>query len=103
MFKSSDHEWDQYGAENPYYGVISDEKMYTKNLTEETLLEFWRTGQEYVDAMFRNIERHICPAFSPNQALDFGCGVGRVLFALSPKCSHVTGIDVSSSMLAEAK
>ena len=103
MFRSSDHEWNQFGAENPYYGVLSDERMDQKNLTEETLLEFWRTGEEHINSVFLHIHHHICPNFKPENALDFGCGVGRLLFALHKRCSHVTGVDVSAPMLAEAR
>ncbi len=103
MFENSDHEWQLFGDKNPYYGVISDEKLQQKNLNEETMVEFWNSGLDYIDSVFLNIEHHIDPDFKPERALDFGCGVGRLVFAIRKRCNHVTGIDVSSSMLAEAK
>jgi cyclopropane fatty-acyl-phospholipid synthase-like methyltransferase len=77
--------------------------MRQENFTDETLLEFWRSGEDQADAVFRNIEHHLCLNFRPEHALDFGCGVGRLLFAWSKKCHHVTGVDVSPSRIAEAK
>jgi SAM-dependent methyltransferase len=35
--------------------------------------------------------------------LDVGCGIGRIERALAPHVARVTGIDVSSAMIAEAK
>jgi ubiquinone/menaquinone biosynthesis C-methylase UbiE len=49
------------------------------------------------------IHQHIDPAFMPTHALDFGCGVGRLVIPLAKICSSVTGIDISEAMLAEAR
>lgn len=103
MFENSDDEWITFGNRDPYFGVISDEKMQKQNLNEQSMQEFWRSGEEYVDAVFLNIKHHICLDFRPEQGLDFGCGVGRLLFAFSAKCAHVTGVDVAPAMLQEAK
>jgi len=37
------------------------------------------------------------------RALDFGCGVGRLLIPLADRCEEVTGVDISPSMLAETR
>ena len=103
MFENSDHEWKLYGDENPYYGVISDDRLQQKNLNAEAMVQFWQSGLDHIDEVFHKIRQHIDPNFSPGQALDFGCGVGRLVFAIRTRCNHVTGIDVSPSMLAEAK
>lgn len=103
MFENSDKEWETYGAENPYFGVLSTARFLTQNLTEEARLEFWQSGQNDIETVFQNIRRHVDAEFQPVRALDFGCGVGRLLFAISARCEHATGVDVSPSMLAEAK
>ena len=103
MFENSDQEWKRYGDENPYYGVISDESLQPKNLNAQALAQFWQSGLDHIEWVFRNIKQHIDPDFKAQRALDFGCGVGRLVFALRTQCNHVTGIDVSSSMLDEAK
>ncbi|WP_131114054.1 class I SAM-dependent methyltransferase [Lichenihabitans psoromatis] len=36
-------------------------------------------------------------------ALDLGCGIGRFLVALAPHLGHITGLDLSAKMVAEAK
>jgi ubiquinone/menaquinone biosynthesis C-methylase UbiE len=103
MFENSDHEWKLYGDENPYYGVISDDRLQQKNLNAEAMAQFWQSGLDHIDEVLRKIRQHIDPNFSPGHALDFGCGVGRLVFAIRKRCDYVTGIDVSPSMLAEAK
>lgn len=103
MFENSDHEWKLFGEQDPYYGVISDERLKKKYFNEETMVNFWQSGQDHIDSVFLTIKHHIDPNFKPEQALDFGCGVGRLLFAIRTRCKYVTGVDVSSSMLAEAK
>jgi SAM-dependent methyltransferase len=103
MFENSDEDWEAYGADNPYYGVISNDKFLAENLNDEAMSDFWLSGQNDIDVVFENIKKHIDADFQPVNALDFGCGVGRLLFALSKKCGHATGVDVSPSMLAEAK
>ena len=103
MFENSDNDWETYGAEDPYFGVISNDRFLTQNLSEESKLDFWQSGQDDIDLVFQNIKKHIDADFQPAYALDFGCGVGRLLFAISKRCEHATGVDVSPSMLAEAK
>lgn len=103
MFENTDKEWETYGAENPYFGVLSNARFLTENLTDEARVDFWQSGVSDIETVFRNIRQHIDPQFLPVRALDFGCGVGRLLFAISTHCEHATGVDVSPSMLAEAK
>lgn len=37
------------------------------------------------------------------QALDIGCGIGRIEQALAPRLRHIIGIDLSPAMIAEAQ
>jgi SAM-dependent methyltransferase len=55
-----------------------------------------------VDAVFALVEG-LAPGFRPQRALDFGCGVGRVLVPLAGRCGQAVGIDVSPGMLEEAR
>lgn len=42
-------------------------------------------------------------AVPPGQALDFGCGVGRLTQALTAHFTHATGVDIAPSMLEQAR
>ena len=41
--------------------------------------------------------------FKPKSALDFGCGVGRLLIPLARICGQAVGVDVADDMLALAR
>ena len=48
-------------------------------------------------------KRHLDPSFSPKSVLDFGCGTGRLVIPLAEIADYVLGLDVSESMLWEAR
>ena len=100
---NTDKDWESFGRNDPYFGVITDEKFRQSNLTDEAREEFFKSGADYIEAIFRNIRQHIDPEFSVKKALDFGCGVGRLVIPLAKIAQEVTGVDVSDSMLNEAR
>lgn len=101
--KSTDQAWEKFGKEDPYYGVLSSEKFRGKNLDEATLTEFFQSGEQWITEVLDTVRKHLNPAYQPVTALDFGCGVGRLVIPLSAICRTVTGIDVSESVLSEAR
>jgi 2-polyprenyl-3-methyl-5-hydroxy-6-metoxy-1,4-benzoquinol methylase len=98
-----EHEWEKFGRRDPYFGVLSEEKFRANQLDAAARAEFFASGERHVDACFETIRRCLAPAFSPRRALDFGCGVGRLVIPLARRCAAVVGADVSASMLAEAR
>ncbi len=104
MFNSdTDKEWEKLGRNNPYFGVLTDDKYRTSNLTDENIGDFFESGSEHIKHVLKFIRNHIDPNFTIKKALDFGCGVGRLVVPLADHAQRVTGIDVSASMLTEAK
>jgi SAM-dependent methyltransferase len=99
---STDAEWEKFGRRDPYFGVLADEKYRRTRLTDESRAEFFATGESQVEHVLDQVRRHVAPGFAPRRALDFGCGVGRLLVPLARHSEHVTGVDVSDAMLAEA-
>ncbi len=99
----SDAEWEKVGKSEPYWGVLTFEKYKRKNLTFTSRQEFFRSGEEYVKHLFEIISLHFDKDFHPSLGIDFGCGVGRITIPLSKRCKEVIGIDVSMSMIEEAK
>ena len=89
--------WHWYGENDPYFGVLSHERFSGKDIDRE---EFFRSGEEYVRRLWSWIET-VRPGFAPRDALDFGCGVGRLLRPLSQR-TKVSGVDISPAMLLEA-
>jgi SAM-dependent methyltransferase len=99
----TDRAWERLGQSDPYFGVISNDAFHTPNLTDDAIDEFFRTGHVHVDKVLAIIRDHIDPQFKPKAALDFGCGVGRIVIPLAAIAEHVTAVDISQSMLDEAR
>lgn len=103
LTRSTDADWEALGRTDPYWAVIADDAFRRQNFTEENRRRFLETGERYVTRLWETCRRHIDDSFAPRQVLDFGCGVGRVAVALAKRCERVVGVDVSESMLWEAR
>ena len=99
----TDRDWEIWGATDPYYGVYSSDKFREKNLSEQTRNEFFQSGESHIKGVFDTINRVFVKDFSPRRSLDFGCGVGRLVLPLGSRSGEVVGLDISRSMLAEAR
>ena len=103
MFGSkTDKMWEKIGNQDPYFGVITDEKYRTMSLTEEKKKEFFQSGCDHIKFVLEKVRKHLDQYFKISNALDFGCGVGRLTIPMAEIADHVVGIDVSGSMLREA-
>jgi SAM-dependent methyltransferase len=100
---STDSAWEEWGRRDPYFGVITDLKFRRSNMTEDTKREFFESGAGHVGYVMKVIHEHIDANFRPRRVLDFGCGVGRLLVPFARIAQEVAGLDVSPSMLQEAK
>lgn len=104
MFSNNtDKQWELWGQQDPYYGVLTKGGYHKENLTPEVLKQFFTSGQRHLDDLIAEVRLRILPQFHPKRALDFGCGVGRVLIPLAQLCDLAVGVDVSVSMLDEAQ
>lgn len=91
-------QWREYGRRDPYYGVLSHDEFRQENLTPAAVERFYDTGREHVDALFAPHGD-----WRPGRALDFGCGVGRLVVPLAARCDAVVGVDVSPDALEKAR
>ena len=103
LTNNPDAEWQKFGENDPYYWVTTIEKYRDKEFSRDRRSEFFEESGNYVRKLFGIIRRHLDPSFSPGRTLDFGCGVGRVAIPLAEKAEEVVGVDVSDSMLDEAR
>jgi 2-polyprenyl-3-methyl-5-hydroxy-6-metoxy-1,4-benzoquinol methylase len=102
LHNKSDKDWITLSIEDPYFAVLTDEKFRRENLNDDSLKEFFESGEKYIDQILNTVRTYLDPGFQPRKALDFGCGVGRLVIPLAHICDSVTGVDVSSHMLQEA-
>lgn len=100
---STDAAWEAWGKQDPYYSVVTDPKYRNANLTDELRKEFFKTGEQHLEYVLYLIHLFVDAQFKPTCALDFGCGVGRVLIPLAKTMQRAVGVDVSPSMIAEAR
>jgi len=103
LTRNTDKDWECFATSDPYYAVATHEKFHRDNLNEDVRREFFEVGQRHVEQIFKIIHTYFASGFRPSRALDFGCGVGRLVVPLAELCRSVVGVDVSESMLLEAK
>jgi SAM-dependent methyltransferase len=99
----TDRDWDKWGKENPYFGVITHAKFLGENLNDDSVQEFFASGEEHVEHVYKSIRANVQPGFQPLRILDYGCGVGRLVVPFARRAQSVVGIDVSHGMLEQAK
>lgn len=97
-------DWKKMGKEDPYYGVLSDEKFRINRITEDDLKEFFSSGEVFVQETKDRLKRFFDSSLAESTVLDFGCGAGRLLFPFAKITTKtVTGLDVSADIIAMAR
>lgn len=97
---TTDRQWEKWGSHNPYRGVLGVE---TAQMDDIARGEFFATGERHIAHVHDLLVRHFGPFPRQASALDFGCGVGRLLGPLASRFGRVVGVDISPSMLREAR
>jgi 2-polyprenyl-3-methyl-5-hydroxy-6-metoxy-1,4-benzoquinol methylase len=99
----TDRDWEKWGASDPYFGVLSEEQFRSRQLDPAAREAFFRIGEQNIAGALDTIHAGLDAAFAPRSALDFGCGVGRLVIPLARRAERVVGVDISPSMIAEAR
>lgn len=98
---STDKAWEKWGRNDPYFGVLAEERFGSERIGDHRD-EFFGSGQGAIKHILNRFERSFGP-LQRSRALDHGCGVGRLTLPLARAFAQVTGLDISQSMLAEAR
>jgi SAM-dependent methyltransferase len=91
--------WEYFGRTDPLWGVFSRRSARGGRWDVD---EFFQTGHAEIDNLMGELPRRL-PDQVMGQALDFGCGVGRLTRPLADHFDSVTGIDISAPMLEKAR
>jgi len=86
--------WTRLGDKDPMWAILNDPACRQVPWTAE---EFFETGRSAVRQMLQDF------CLGRAKALDFGCGIGRLTQALAEHFESVDGVDISSSMIANAE
>jgi len=101
--ESTDRQWKRWGELEPYYAVYAAPQFRRDALNEQSLREFFQSGDRHADHVLSVIRRRIRPDFVPLRVLDYGCGVGRIAIPFAGRAAQVTAVDISPAMLSEAQ
>ena len=89
-FSNIESAYEKFGAEEPFYAVLTEEKYKRKQLDEEL---FFKTGEDLLARQMKLIQdRGI--QISRGRALDFGCGVGRLTNAMATYFDEVIDVTI---------
>ncbi len=99
----TDQEWEKWARTEPYFSVLTAKKFKSDAIDEAAKAEFFESGERDIENVLARCRKLFGDTFAPKTALDFGCGVGRLVLPLAKLCDSVVGVDVSPSMLDEAR
>lgn len=97
-FTRHQQNWEELASLDPYWAVVSlPEKRYGR----WDRAEFFATGRAEIERLMGYAERLGYPR-GRVAALDFGCGLGRLTRVLAMHFEMCWGVDISSTMIAQA-
>ena len=92
-------DWNELAEMDPLWAIVTfREKKFGKWDKDE----FFQSGEKQVEELIKLCKNLGYPAEFKN-ALDFGCGVGRLTIPLSKKFARCVGVDISETMINLAK
>jgi predicted O-methyltransferase YrrM len=96
--RDTDRDWNELAKRDPYYAVLSHPRFSHADRDPERLKEFFESGDQWIEEVVKVIKSRLRSDFAPDVAVDFGCGVGRLMLPMARHCRQVVGIDVSEPM-----
>ena len=102
LFSHIQDVWEYLGQTEPHWSVTTQEQFKSYAI-KENLSHFYESGFENANTLFKSLDRNAIDQTSFTSCLEYGCGLGRVTWALSKKFERVIGYDISKSHLQCAK
>jgi len=103
IFTQIQSSWTSLGLDDPYYSVLTRGKFWKKLMSKKRIDEFYESGKQEVDRLFKTLARNSIDHTSLQKCLDFGCGAGRISRWLSEDFETIYAYDVSNNYLEMAK
>jgi SAM-dependent methyltransferase len=92
--------WEAQAQADPLWAVLSEPDKRGRGWN---VVDFMATGEEHVAKALAKLAEFGGELPDHSMAVDFGSGVGRLTQALADRFDHVTGIDISPTMVAVAR
>lgn len=97
------HDWEIIGSRDPWFGVLSSSEFRADQIDEDRRKRFYETGVKDIAHVLSMFDTDFGARPTAGTALDIGCGVGRLSYAIAQVMPQVAGYDVSDSMLQIAR
>lgn len=98
--ETSQRIWEQNAAKDPLWVVCSDAAKKGGRWNEA---EFFQTGANEIRVVMEHLRGLGLSPAAEGVALDFGCGAGRLTQALASQFGEAVGVDISPTMIEQAK
>lgn len=99
--KETSSDWEYMAQTDPLWAVCTE--LGPQGGSFDELERFWKSGQRDIATAISHVETSGLRFDRTGEALDFGCGIGRVSQPLAAVFARCTGVDVSPRMLELAR
>lgn len=86
--------WQKFGEDDPHWSVLTADEFRADRISQ-TIEQFYATGADVVQRACATLLRNGADLDRIRSVIDFGCGVGRLSFALAERFESVLAVDVS--------
>lgn len=98
-FQSVNNDWEGLAKQDAMWAILTNPDKAGNKWGAD---DFFASGRNEIAIVFDKLKNINALPIDNQNALDFGCGVGRLSHALADLFQNVTGIDVSPTMVAKA-
>jgi trans-aconitate methyltransferase len=88
--------WNHAADQNAMGNILTQRKTWDEDA-------FFQTGRDEIAQVLAHLDELGLRGDRRKEALDFGCGVGRLTVALADHYENVAGIDIAPNMIAKAR
>jgi SAM-dependent methyltransferase len=100
QLRTLQRDWERLAEWDAYFAVLTAPEKAGGRWSAE---EFYANGRHAIEEVILPFVAQHGVSMARGRALDFGCGAGRLSFALARHFDHVTGVDISAPMLERAR
>jgi SAM-dependent methyltransferase len=95
--------WEALARREPYFAVLGSDGTLKVDGNRGATEAFFRTGEDDLALLLSTIGSLLGREPRLTDALDFGCGVGRLTLPLARRAIRVVGCDIAPTMLGHAR